>query len=103
LRELLAIEGKLLQLLRGLPEILTQSPVVLDELRVVQNQVLAHDALQRDGLLVELAARASGLRCLQYRLLALRAEPIEAYDQFNQRVQKRQTDQQETEQDELEE
>ena len=65
--------------------------------------MLAHQPLQRRRLLVELAAGAPRLRRLQHRLLALRAQSVEADDQFDERVQQRQADQQESEQDELEE
>lgn len=102
LSDLGRVERKLLQLLQGLTEILPHAAIVLDELRILKDQVLTHDPLERNCLLVELPARASRLRCLQYRLLALRAEPIEAHDQLDQCVQERQTDQQETEQDKLE-
>ncbi len=101
--QLRAIERKLLQLLRRLPEILAQASVIVDQLRVVENEVLADEALQRRRLFVELPARAPRLRGLQHRLLALRAEAIEADDQLDQRVQQRQADEQESEQDELEE
>ena len=40
--------------------------------RVLEDQVLAHDALERRRLLEQLPARAPGLRRLQHRLLALR-------------------------------
>ncbi len=100
--ELRPVQRQLLQLLRGLPEILAQARVVFDELRIVQNQVLTDDALERGRLLVELPARAPGLRGLQYRLLTLRSETVEAYDQLDQRVEQRQADEEKTEQDELE-
>jgi hypothetical protein len=97
------VERKLLQLLCSLPEVVTYAAVILDELRVFQDQVLPHQTLERGRLLVELTAGASGLRRLQDSLLTLRSQAIEAYDQLDERVQERQTDQQETEQDELEE
>ena len=96
------VERELLQLLRGLSEIPAQTRVVFDELRIVENQVLANDALERGGLLVELPARAAGLRGLQYRLLTLRSKPVEAHDQLDQRVEQRQADKKKPEQDELE-
>ena len=103
LRDLCAIEGERLQLLRRCAEVLPQAAVVFNQLRVLQNQVLAHEPLERRRLLVELAAGAARLRGLQHRLLALRAQSVEADDQFNERIEQRQADQQESEQDELEE
>ncbi len=76
LRELRAIERKLLQLLRRHTEILAQAGIVVDELRVLQNQVLAHEAFERCGLFIGLPAGAAGLRGLQHRLLTLRTEPV---------------------------
>ena len=102
LSELRTVQGKLLQLLRGLTKILAQARVVFDELRIVENQVLPNDTLERGRLLIELTARAPGLRCLQYRLLALRSETVEAHDQLDQRVEQRQADEKKPEQDELE-
>ena len=90
-------------MLRGRAEVLAQASVVLDQLRIFENQVLAHESLQRRRLFVELAAGATRLRRLQHGLLTLRAQAVEADDQFDQRVQQRQTDQQESEQDEFEE
>jgi len=102
LAQLRAIERKLLQLLRRLPEVLAQARVIVDELRIVENEVLANESFQRGRLLVELPAGASGLRGLQHGLLALGPEAVEADDQLDQRVQQRQADEQETEQNELE-
>ena len=65
--------------------------------------MLAHQALQRGRLLVELTTGASGLRGLQHCLLTLRSQAVEADDQLDQRIQQRQADQQKSEQDELEE
>ena len=74
-----------------------------ERLPTVEDQVLADKALERRRLLVELAAGAPRLRSLQHSLLALRRQAIEADNQFDQRVEQRQADQQEAEQDELEE
>src|SRR5207248_7492581 len=101
LRELCAIERELLELLRCLAKVLAQPRVILDKLRVVEDQMLAHDALQSRRLLVELATRSSGLGGLHDRLLALGAEAIEAHDQLDQRVQQRQADEKKTEENEL--
>ncbi|TMH66275.1 MAG: hypothetical protein E6H55_01905 [Betaproteobacteria bacterium] len=103
LDQLRALQRQLLQLLRGLLKILPQARVIVDELRIVENEMLADQSLQRRRLLVELPARAPRLRRLQDRLLALRSEAIEADDQLDQRVEQRKADEQETEQDELEE
>ena len=103
LGQLRAFQRQLLQLLRGLVKILAQTCVIVDQLRIVENEMLADEPLQRRCLLVELPARAPRLRCLQDRLLALRPEPIEADDQLDQRVEQREADEQEAEQDELEE
>ena len=65
--------------------------------------MLTHQAFERCRLFVELPAGVAGLRRLQYRLLALRSQTIEADDQLDQRVEQGQADQQEAEQDELEE
>ena len=102
LRELRKSQSKLLELLRGLPEILTQAPVVLDELRIVENQMLADDALEGGCLLVELPAGAPGLRGLEHRLLALRAQSIEADDELDEGVEQRQADEEKPEENELE-
>jgi hypothetical protein len=45
LAELLAVERQLLELLRGLPEVLPQARVIVDELRIVEDQMLPDDAL----------------------------------------------------------
>ena len=65
--------------------------------------MLARDALERRRLLVQQAARAPRLRGLQHFLPALRFEPVERQDQLGERVDERQADEQEAEQDELEE
>jgi len=93
----------LTQQVRRSAEVLPQASVILDELGIVEYQVLPDETLQRRRLLVKLAAGAPGLRRLEHRLLALRAEAIEAYDQFDERVQQRKADEQESEQDEFEE
>ncbi len=103
LGQLRAFQRQLLQLLRGLVKILAQTCVIVDQLRIVENEMLADESLQRRCLLVELPARAPRLSCLQHRLLALRPEAIEADDQLDQRVEQREADEQEAEQDELEE
>ena len=90
-------------MLRGGAKILAQPRVILDQLRILENQVLANQALERRRLLIELPARASRLRRLHHGLLSLRSEPVEADDELDERVQQRETDQQEPEQDELEE
>ena len=101
--KLSAIERQLRELLRRLAKIEPQACVVVDELRILENQMLTHQAFERCRLLVELSAGVPGLRRLQYRLLALRSETIETDDQLDQRVEQRQADEQEAEQDELEE
>src|SRR6185295_991123 len=103
LRDLPAIERKLHQLLRRLPEILTQAPVIVDQLSIVEDQLLAHQAFERRRLLIELTAGTAGLRCLQYCLLTLRPQSVEADDQFEQRMEQGQTYKQEAEQNEFEE
>ena len=65
--------------------------------------MLARDALERRRLLVQQPARAPRLRGLQHFLPSLRFEPVERKDQLGERVDERQADQQEAEQDELEE
>ena len=103
LLQLRAVEWQLRELLRGLPKIEPQARVVVDQLRIFENQMLTHQALERCRLFVELSAGVAGLRRLQYRLLALRSQAIETDDQLDQRVEQGQADQQEAEQDELEE
>ena len=103
LLQLSAVERQLRQLLRGLPKIEPQARVIVDQLWIVENQMLTHQAFERCRLFVELPAGVAGLRRLQYRLLALRSQTIEADDQLDQRVEQGQADQQEAEQDELEE
>jgi len=68
LGQLRAFQRQLLQLLRGLVKILAQTCVIVDQLRIVENEMLADEPLQRRCLLVELPARAPRLRCLQDRL-----------------------------------
>ena len=65
--------------------------------------MLADHALESRCLFIELSAGAPGLSGLQYRLLTLGGEPVDAHDELHQRVQQRQADQEETEEDELEE
>ena len=96
LRELRAIERQLLQLLSRLTKVLPQPRVILHELRIIEDQVLAYNALQGRRLFVELATRSTRLRCLHDGLLALRAEAIEAHDQLDQRIQQRQADEKKT-------
>ena len=98
-----AIERQLRELLRSLAKIEPQACVVVDELRILENKVLTHQAFERCRLLVELSAGVPRLRRLQYGLLTLRSETIETDDQLDQRVEQRQADEQEAEQDELEE
>jgi hypothetical protein len=86
-----------------LPEILPQAPVIVDQLRIVEDQLLAHQALERRRLLIELTAGTAGLGCLKYCLLTLRPQSVEADDQFDQRIEQGQTYQQEAEQNEFEE
>ena len=62
LGQLRAFQRQLLQLLRRLLEILPQPRVIVDELRIVENEMLADESLQRRRLLVELPARAPRLR-----------------------------------------
>jgi len=101
--ELRAIEPKQRKLLRRLPEILPQPTVVFDELRIVENKILADQAFERRRLLVELPARASCLCRLEHRLLTLRSQAIQADNEFDQCIQQGRTDQKEPEQDELDE
>ncbi len=99
--ELRAFERQLRELLRGLAEVDPQARIVLDQLRIIEYQILANQSLERRRLLVELPAGAARLRRLQHGLLTLRAKAIEADDQLHQRVEQRQADQQEAEQNEL--
>ena len=101
--QLRAIERKARQLLRRLPEILAQPTVVLDKLRVVENEMLADQTLEGGRLLVELSAGTSRLCGLEHRLLTLRSQAIEADNEFDQCIKQRQTDQKESEQDEFDE
>ena len=103
LLQLRAVERQLRELLRCLPKIEAQARVVVDQLRILENQMLTHQSFERCRLFVELSAGVAGFRRLQYRLLALRSETIETDDQLDQRVEQGQADQQEAEQDELEE
>ena len=96
-----ALERKQRELARRLPELLPQARVIVEQRAVVENQMLAHEALERRRLLEELPAGASCLRRLLHRLLALRLEPVERKDELAQRIKQRQAHQQEAEQDEL--
>src|SRR6266536_1312802 len=101
-RQLIGGQRQKCELARGAPELLAQAHVIVDERAVLENQELSHYALQRDGLLEQLAARASGLRRLLHGLLSLQLQPIERKDQLRKRVDQRQADQQETQQNEFE-
>ena len=76
--ELLALERKQRELLRRLPEFLAHPAVVVEQRAVVEDQVLADDALERRRLLEELPAGAARLRGLLHRLLPLRLQALEA-------------------------
>ena len=91
------------ELSRRLAKFLAQARVFIEQCVVLEDQLLARDALERRRLLVEQPARAAGLRRLQHFLASLRFEAIERQDQFGERVDERQADEQEAEQDELEE
>ena len=85
------------------PEFLPDAIVVVEQCAVVENEMLAHDALERSRLLEELAARSPRLRRLLHRFATLRLELVERKDELAQRIEQRQAYQQEAEQDELEE
>ena len=101
-RQLVVGERQRRELLSRLQELLPYAPVIVEQRAVLQDQVLADDPLQRRRLLDELPAGAPGLRRLLHGLLALRLQLVERQDELRQRVDQRQADQQEPEQDELE-
>ena len=102
-RELVFRQRQQRELPRRRAELLPYAAVVVEQRAVLENQVLADDALERRRLLEQLAARAPRLRSLLDRLLSLLLQPIERDDQLDQRVDERQADEQEAQQDELEE
>ena len=102
-RQRLGIEGQQRELRGRAPEFLADAIVVVEQRAVLENQMLPHDALERSRLLEQLPAGASGLGRLLHCFPALRLQPIERKDQLAQRVQQRQADQKEAEQDEFEE
>ncbi len=97
------LERQRRELPRRLPELLAQLAVFVEQRGIIENQVLARDALERRRLLVQEPAGASCLRGLQHLLAALRLEPVERQDHLGERVNERQADEQEAEQDEFEE
>mgnify|MGYP005818362943 CR=1 FL=1 len=91
------------ELRAGRAEILPDLAVVVEQRGIVEDDLLAHDPLERRRLLEEEPARARGLRGLQHFLAALRRESIDRQQQLRERVKQRQAHQQERQQDELEE
>jgi hypothetical protein len=91
------------QLLRRLQELVAHAPVVFEQRRVFQDDLLPGEPFEVRRLLEQQAALASRLRCLQHLLAALRGEAIERQHQFRQRVHERQADEEKAQQDELEE
>ena len=91
------------ELARGRAELLPHAVVVVDQRAVVEDELLAHDPLERRRLLEQQARGARGLRGLQHLLAALRREAVEREDELRERVEQRQADEQEAHQDELEE
>ena len=85
------------------PEFLPDTAVVVEQRSVLEDQVLADDALERARLLEQLAARPTRLRSLLHGLLTLLLEPVEREDQLDERIDERKADEQEAQQDELEE
>ena len=85
-RQRLGAERQQRELRRGRPEFLTHAIVVVEQRAVVENEVLADDALERSRLLEQLAARAPRLRGLLHGLAALRLQLIERQDQLAERV-----------------
>ncbi len=97
------LERQRCELRPGIVELLAQPAVIVDQRRVVEDQLLAHDALERGCLFEQQPAGARGLRRLQHFLAALRCEPVDGQQELGERVQERQAHQQERQQDELEE
>ena len=102
-RQRLGAERQQRELRRRRPEFLAHAIVVVEQRAVVENQMLAHDALERPRLLEELPARAPRLRRLLHRFASLRLQLVERQDELAQRIEQRQAHQQEAEQDEFEE
>jgi len=101
--ELSRFERERGELLRRLAELVTHARVILEQRRVLEDQLLTGDALERGRLLEELPAHASRSGGLQHLFAALRCESIEREDGLRERVDQRQAHQQKAEQDELEE
>ena len=97
------LEGQQRERPGRLQEVLAHAPVVLEQRRVLEDDLLAREPLERGRLLEQQPARAPGLRRLQHLLAALRGEPVQRQDELAQRVEQRQAHEQEAQQDELEE
>jgi hypothetical protein len=97
------LERKGCELARRLPELDAQPCILVEQRTVVENHVLARNTLQCRRLLIQEAARPPCLGGLEHLLAPLRFEPVERQDQLGERVNERQADEQEAEQDELEE
>ena len=88
--ERLRFERQQRELIRRRAKFLADAAVVVEQRAVVENQILADDALERHRLLEELTARAPGLRRLLHGFASLRLQLIERQDQLAQRVDERQ-------------
>ena len=74
--------GELRELLGGLRELLPHAAVVLDQHRILEDDLLTCETLERRGLLEQQARRACRLRCLQDLGAALRGETVEREQQL---------------------
>ncbi|HVH17396.1 MAG TPA: hypothetical protein VNF72_03770 [Myxococcota bacterium] len=91
------------ELRAGGAELLAHATVVVEERGIVEDELLAHDALERGRLLEQEAAGACRLRRGEHLLAALRGQAVDREQKLGERVQERQAHQQERQQNELEE
>ena len=79
-------------------EVRPQAGVILEELLVVEDEILAHDPFERRGLLDQEAAAARGLRRLRNRGLALTCKLLDVHRSVVKSHDERRRDEREGEQ-----
>ena len=101
--QLLLVQGQHGQLVRNHLETLPHARVVGDKLGVGKDDVLLGDALDRADPVYQRSARARSLRRIENRVLGLPGEALGVPPRIHERNRKRQGDQQETGDQQLEE
>ncbi len=97
-----AFQRQLRKLARRAAEFLAHPRVVLEQRRILENELLPRQPLERGRLLEQQPAGSPGLRGLQHLLAAFGRQAVERIDQFAERIEQGQADEQEAQQDELE-